>query len=159
MASADALNAQISKLGKSQTKPVYQFDPKKVNLTVGGYIMGGFDESSFIDVSRDEDGWIKKVGCSGEVARYKNSNRAGSVKIRIMQSSPSNDALSLLATLDEFGGFGAVPILARDQSGRSLFASPLAWVRKYPNVVWQKDVAAWEWVIDTVTLTFYLGGN
>lgn len=138
---------------------VLQYDPADFTLVVGGYIIGGFADDEFVDVERDEDAYIKKVGVGGEVARMKNKNRSGRIIIRLMQSSPSNDALSLLAVLDEFGDFGAVPILARDHSGRSLFATPLGWIKKFPKAMWRKEVEIREWVLDTISLSIYVGGN
>lgn len=144
---------------KLQTSGVLTYDPKKFTLIVGGYIMTGFGPEDFVEVERDEDAYTKKVGVSGEVARVRNLNRAGVITLRLMQSSPSNDALSLLATLDEFADLGAVPILARDHSGRSLFTSVFGWVKRFPKTVWKKDVALWEWKIDTATLSIYMGGQ
>lgn len=137
---------------------VLQYDPKGFVLIVGGYIMGGFADNDFIEIERDEDAFTKRVGVSGEVSRIQNLNKAGRITIRLMQSSSSNDALSLLATLDEAGGFGAVPVLARDHNGRALFAAVFGWVKRLPKTVWKKDVAVWEWVIDTTTLSIYAGG-
>jgi hypothetical protein len=138
---------------------VLQYDPKKITLVIGGYIMEGFVEDEFIDVERDEDAYTKKVGVSGEVARIKNKNKAGKITVRLMQSSPSNDELSLLATLDEFADVGAVPILCRDDSGRALFASIFGWVKRFPKAIYRKDITGREWQIDTASLEVYLGGN
>lgn len=138
---------------------VLTYDPKKFSLIIGGNIIGGFVEDDFVEVERDEDAYKKYAGVSGEIARVKNLNRSGSIKLRLMQSSDSNDALSLLAALDEFANLGVVPILARDHSGRSLFAAVLGWVKKYPKATWKKDVSGWEWIIDTTSLTIYVGGT
>jgi hypothetical protein len=138
---------------------VLTYDPKKFSLAIGGYIMGGFADDDYVTVERDEDAYKKYVGVSGEVARVKNLNRAGHIVLRLMQSSDSNDALSLLAVLDEAADLGAVPVLARDHSGRSLFAAAFCWVKKFPKAVWKKDVALWEWSLDTTSLTVYTGGN
>ena len=125
---------------------------------MGSYIISGFAEDDQITLARDEDAYTKRVGVAGEVTRIKNTNRAGSVTVSLMQSSLSNDELSFLAELDEFANFGAVPLLLKDHNGRALVASPFCWVRRYPELQWKKDVAVWKWTLDTVTLSMYAGG-
>jgi len=138
---------------------VYSFDPASVSLVVGGVLLSGFADDAHITVQRDEDGYTKKVGISGEVARLKNLNRSGRITVRLMASSSSNDELSLLAALDEAQGVGAVPVLCRDRSGRSVFATSFAWVKKYPAAGWTKDVPTWEWTLDTAALFLFVGGT
>lgn len=138
---------------------VFTFDPKAFTLIVGGAIMSGFADDDFIELERDEDMWMKKTGVDGEVTRGKSNNRAGHIIIRLMQSSSSNDALSTLALTDEATNAGAVPILAKDGTGRSVFATDQGWVKKFPKTTWKKGVAFWEWTLDCGNLTMFIGGN
>ena len=137
----------------------YTYDPKLGVLIVGGNIIQGFAEDDMIEVSRDEDMWKKKVGTDGEVTRGKTNNKAGSIIIRLMQSSASNDVLSALALADEASNAGAVPVMFRDGSGRSLFATDFGWVKRFPKTAWKNDVSFWEWTIDTGVLNIFVGGN
>lgn len=137
---------------------VFTYDPKAVHLTVGGLLIGGFADDTFIEVERDADAYTKYVGVGGEVARIKNANRAGRVVVRLMQSSPSNDELSTLAELDEFGDFGAAPLLLKDGNGFTLWSSVFCWVKKLPKTVWKKDVEVREWTLDTSRLIGFVGG-
>jgi hypothetical protein len=137
---------------------VFSFDPKQVTLVIGGFLIGGFADDDFISIKRDQDGWAKKVGVSGEIGRVQNLDISGSITIRLLQSSESNDALSTLAALDESQGIAATYSLCRDKNGRSVFASPFVWVKKYPDVQYKKDVAILEWVLDTAQLLIYVGG-
>lgn len=138
---------------------VLQYDPKKFTMIVGGKIITGFSDGTFVEVERDEDGWMKKIGVDGQITRVRNSNRAGHIVITIMQSSTSNDDLSTFAALDEAAGTGTFPVLAKDSSGRSLFASDTGWVKKYPKTDYQKDIVAWVWTIDCGNLDIFVGGN
>lgn len=138
---------------------VLTYNPGDVTLIVGGVEIVGFADDEFILIERDEDAFIKKVGVAGEVTRLKNQNRAGKITFKLMQSSISNDELSFLAALDESQGFGAVPALARDLSGRSVFATPFAWVKRYPRAEYKKTVGTWTWVLDTASLLVFVGGN
>jgi hypothetical protein len=138
---------------------VFQYDPKAFSMIVGGKIITGFSDDDFVEVEREEDAWMKKVGVDGEVTRAKSNNRSGHITLRIMQSSSSNDDLSAFALLDEASNGGAVPVLAKDGSGRSLFATDAGWVKKFPKATWKKGVAFYEWVIDTGNLDIFIGGN
>lgn len=139
--------------------PVFQYDPKQFALIVGGETITGFSDDDFVEVEREEDAWTKKVGVDGEVTRAKSNNRSGHITLRIMQSSSSNDHLSALALLDEASNGGAVPVLAKDGSGRSKFGTDAGWVKKFPKTTWKKGVAFWEWVIDTGNLDIFVAGN
>lgn len=138
---------------------VFTYDPKQFTMIVGGAIMSGFADDDFVEVERDEDAFSKKVGVDGEVTRAKTNNKAGKITIRLMQSSSSNDELSAFALLDEASNKGVVPVLARDASGRSVFASDSGWVRKFPKATYKKGVNVMEWVIDTGSLDIFEGGN
>lgn len=137
---------------------VLTYDPKSVQLIVGGAIIGGFAADEFIDVEFDVDAYTKYVGCGGEVARIKSTNRAGKITVRLMQSSPSNDELSLLAELDAFANSGAVPFLLREKNGSTLFSAVFCWVRKLPKTSWRKEVEMREWTLDTSGMIAFVGG-
>jgi hypothetical protein len=143
---------------------VLQYDPKQVSVVLTKsdgktYILSGFSDDDFIEVERDEDAFTKKTGVDGQTTRAKNNARAGKVTVRLMQSSKSNDDLSALAILDEQSMGGSCSLAVSDKSGSSIFTADSAWVKKFPKPSFKKDVAAWEWVLDTSELTFILGGN
>lgn len=130
-------------------------------MVVGGFIISGFAEDEVIKIARDDDAFIKTVGVSGEVARRTNFNQSGMITITLMQSSASNDDLSALASVDYAtrGIAGAVPVIMKDQSGRSLFVSPFGWVKKFPDSSFAKNPGSREWIIDCSTLLISIGGN
>lgn len=136
-----------------------QYDPKLVSLIVGKFIMTGFADDDFIEVERDEDAFSKKTGVDGITTRAKNNNRAGKITFRLMQSSSSNDDLTSLVLDDENDMSGAVPVLCKDGSGRSVFSCDAAWVKKFPKYGLKKDVEIREWVIDCSALDTFIGGN
>ena len=145
---------------------VLTYDPEQIQVIVGGTLVGGFAEDEFVEVERDVDSYTKYVGCGGEVARILNANRSGRVTLRLMQSSPSNDELSLLEELGEIAvlagvgvGIGAVPLLIRDRGGSTLFTAVFCWPKRFPKVIWKKEVEVREWVLDTSTLYGFVGGT
>lgn len=136
-----------------------QYDPKNVSVIVGGTIIGGFTDGTFILAERNEDMWNLKVGVDGIGTRAKTNNQSGKFTITLHQSSPSNDYLSTLASADELGNAGAVPVLIRDNLGTTLATSLTAWVKKYANIEDGKEVANRVWVLETDQLLLFVGGN
>ena len=137
---------------------VFTYDPKQFATVIAGNIITGFSDDDFVEIEREEDAWVKKVGVDGEVTRAKSNNRSGHIILRIMQSSVSNDALSALAALDETANKGTGTAVATDGTGRSAYFADTCWVRKFPKTVWKRGVAFWEWTIDTGSLDVFIGG-
>lgn len=138
---------------------VFTFDPKQVSMIVGGKIMSGFADGTFIKLSRNEQAFNLKVGVDGEGTRVKNNNRSGKVEITLMQSSSSNDDLSGFAAADEASATGAVPILFKDGSGRTIASAATGWVQKYPDTEFAKEATTRNWMLETDELILFIGGN
>lgn len=138
---------------------VFTYDPKQVSLIVGGKIIQGFSDGTFIVAERDEAAFTKKIGVDGEGTRAKSNNKGGKITITLMQSSPSNDDLSAFAAADELSNTGAVPAYLKDNSGRTLVSSLTAWVQKYPNSEFAKEVSTRVWILDTDEIDIFVGGN
>lgn len=137
------------------------YDPKLVIITLGSIPMSGFADGTFLNVDYNEDAFSLQVGSDGEGTRTRSNNNSARVSISLMQSSASNDLLSALHELDKAapGGIGAVPLLIKDLSGRSLFVAEKAWIVKAPAAEFGREAAAREWVIETDDLKAFHGGN
>ena len=138
---------------------VYTYDPTKVICIIGGVPMSGFADGSMVTVEREADAYSKIVGADGETTRVKSANRSGMITISLLQTSASNDILSGFALLDEAANAGVVPMLIKDNSGRSIFASGSGWVKKVPSSAFGKDAGDREWVLDCADLNIFTGGN
>lgn len=138
---------------------VKTYNPKDVSLIVGGRIIGGFTDGTFITAERMEAMWNLKVGVDGIGTRAKSNNRSGKITCTLHQSSDSNDYFSALTAADELSNTGAVPALLRDNSGRTLCTSLTAWVEKYANAEFAKEVSNRVWVMMTDELVIFDGGN
>lgn len=128
-------------------------------MIVGGAIISGFADGTYIEAERDEDSFMKKIGCDGQVARAKNANRGGKITINLMQTSASNDTLSSFQQADELSGTGVVPVVLKDGSGRTLITAAAGWVKKPAKVTLAKEVEARQWVIDIGEFIVFVGGN
>jgi hypothetical protein len=138
---------------------VQQYDPKNISVIVGGKIISGFGDGTFVLAERNEQAWNLKVGVDGEGTRAKNNNRSGKVTLTLMQSSGSNDDLSAFASADELSNTGAVPLLIRDNLGTTICTALTAWVQKIANMEDAKEVSTRTWVLETDELDMFVGGN
>lgn len=138
---------------------VKTYDPKQVAVIFGGTTLSGFTDGTFINVERNENAFNLKVGVDGIGTRAKTNNLSGKVTITLHQSSSSNNYLSGVAAADELSNSGALPLLIRDASGTSLFTSLTAWVQKYANGEFGKEVSNRVWVLETDTIVIFDGGN
>lgn len=138
---------------------VFTYDPKQVTVILGGKIGHGFADGTFITLKRNEDAWNLKVGTDGEGTRAKNNNKSGQLVMTLMQSSSYNDVLSAFAAADELSNTGAIPLLFKDASGRTLASALTAWVKKLPDSAFAKETESREWTIETDELNLFVGGN
>lgn len=138
---------------------VKDFDPNQTSMIVGGKIISGFMDGTYINAERNEQAFNLKVGVTGEGARSKNNNRSGKYTITLMQSSASNDDLSAFALADEANSGGAVPVLLKDGSGRTVSSAVTGWVQKLADVELNKEIVGRKWIIETDELILFVGGN
>lgn len=138
---------------------VLTYDPSQVSVVLGGNILGGFSDGTFVTIARNADMWSMKVGVGGQATRAKSSDKSGTITVVLQQSSPSNDDLSALIAADELTNAGAVPLLIRDASGRTLATALTAWVSRYPNVDFAKESTDRTYTLMTDSLEVFVGGN
>jgi arabinogalactan endo-1,4-beta-galactosidase len=138
---------------------LHTYDPSKVVLVIKGIPISGYTDGTGIKVSRSNDMYTKKSGMDGVTSRAKSSDRSGEVVITLTQTSPSNDILSALAAIDDSQGAGVTSILISDLSGTSLHGSSSAWIRKFSDAEYGKEISDRQWTIDCADLTMHVGGN
>lgn len=137
---------------------VYTYSPEDVSMAIGGAVISGYSEGTFIVVEREEDAFTKIVGADGIVTRSKNANKSGTVTLTLKGSSPSNDILSALATKDEIDGSGVAAVIVKDNSGTTVCAGK-GWIRKKAAAEFAKEVSDREWTVDIGSLELFIGGN
>lgn len=134
------------------------YDPSKVTLVIAGNIISGFHDGSFIQVSRDEDTWLRTVGADGRVARARNLNKMGIVTFTLQQGSPSNSICSALANTDDLTGVppGAFQII--DQNGTTNLSGDETFFLKPADVEFAKEVSGRQWSLCVPKLEGIVGG-
>lgn len=135
------------------------YDPSMVKVLVGGAIIGGFADGTFVMSEYTSDFFIKTTGADKLTTRVKQNDFSGTITLTLQQSSPSNDILAGFVALDRASNAGVVPVAITDLSGRTVIASAYGWVRKPPAVELSKEVSNREWIIDCAEMESFEGGN
>jgi hypothetical protein len=139
--------------------PPTQYDPGLVSMSFGAILITGIAKGTFVSAERNKDAWSIDVGAGGDVTRTKNRDRSGMVTVTLQQSSPSNDALSARARLDELSSAGASPLIVKDLSGTTLVQAEAAWVKKLPKTEFGDESSNREWIFECADLEIVAGGN
>lgn len=136
------------------------YNSAAVTVVFNGALLDGFGPDSRVEITYPEQ-FTKVIGADGEVARSKTNDQTCQVKLTLLQTSASNDILSATHTLDAtspFGG-GVGNLLIKDLLGTTLVACAQAWIMKYADVAFAKEVGTREWTIDCGTTATLIGGN
>ena len=145
----------------NQTLKVYNAD--EVDIVVGAVLVNsGFADGEFLRVEQESDDTEDVVGTDGEVSVSRTNDQRATITILVMQTSDSNDGLSAYATAAKTapGMTGAiVPVLIKDQNGRTLMEGANAWVQRSPDRSFDRTAQANEWAIRVAHLTRLDGGN
>lgn len=135
------------------------YDPKAILVVIGGAIIGGFADGTFLTAEYSNDFFTKTTGSDGNTARSKQNDFSGSITLTLMQTSPSNDILTGIYLLDRTANAGIVPIVVKDLLGRTVIGTAYGWIRKPPSVEFSKEVSNREWVFDCAEMEGFVGGN
>jgi hypothetical protein len=137
----------------------YDFD--QVTVALGPILVDGFQDGEGVSIEPGAETFTMVVGTDGKVTRSKTLNRTAKVNISLLQSSASNDALSVLHILDRDApnGAGIVPLYIRDKSGRALYTAAAAWIEAAPTVSFDREATPRVWVIACSKLERVDGGN
>jgi hypothetical protein len=132
------------------------YDPKQVAIIFGGIIVAGW---SNVSVEYEEDAYEHSVGSDGEEMRTRKNDQRASMTLTLNQSSASNDALSLVAVADRATNGGVLPLLIKDNTGRSLVTSESAWIKKIPAFSREAGPGEVEWEFSLSNAIIFHGGH
>ena len=137
------------------------YDPDQISVSVAGIPVKGYADDEFVRVERDNPAFDDVVGTDGDTTRSKTNDNRATVTIRLMQSSPSNDLLSVLHNSDKNtpGGVGVGPFLLRDKQGTTLVLGEKSWISKEPDISLGRTATEREWIIRVASLSSFHGGS
>jgi Protein of unknown function (DUF3277) len=138
------------------------YDANQVSMIFMGIpITSGYEDGEFLTIEQTMADFEVVTGTDGSVTRYRTNNRHATIKVKLMQSSSGNAALSVINTLDIStpGGAGIGPMLIRDRQGTSIYTASKCWVAKPPDVKFDRKPVAREWILECADLVRLDGGN
>jgi hypothetical protein len=125
------------------------YDPDLVAIYFNGAIVQGYADGEFITVAQVSNGFDDVVGTDGEVARSKSNDRRVEVTIKLLQTSSTNAAFSVIHNLDlnAPNGAGVGTFLMQDLQGGTIVHGDQAWIVKYPDDSMDRTAKSREWVL------------
>jgi hypothetical protein len=139
---------------------VRTYSPDRVIVLVGGVLMSGFAEDTFVEIAPVADLSTSQSGADGEVARAISTDKRCTVTVTLQQTSPANDALSTMIEVDALAGGTLFPLTVQDLRGRSLFVASQAWISKRPTMTFGREINERVWEITTGgPSVWFAGGN
>lgn len=125
---------------------VTTYDPKKVNVIVGGRVITGFASDGVVTLAKSEDSVTPSVGAKGDVAYSENANESGTVSLTLMSTSSSLPYLRELEAKRR-----AINVSITDANDDTAFTmnEDNCRITKMPDVARQKEQA-------TVTVTIFV---
>lgn len=138
---------------------VTTYDPKNITIAVGGVIVTGYADDTFVHLEFDEDRYMLKVGVDGTATRSRSRNGSAKLTLTLLGSSPTNDALTALHVADLAANAGMVPFLMRDANGASICTALNCWLTKLPALEFGKEPGNRAWVFQTDNAQMTVGGQ
>lgn len=121
-----------------------QYSPDKVAVILGNTAAQGFADGEFVTVEFNEDENMVQVSTDGTGRHIVKLDRSGTVTLRLMDFSPTNNAIRTLRTA---GVPFAIQIVDKSTTDGMFFADSCK-LKKQPNFVKGQEGVVNEYVFD-----------
>ncbi len=137
------------------------YDSNEVQVSFAAIPLNGWADGDFITITRESDTFTSVVGTDGAVSRSKTNDNRATVEVHLMNTSPSNAAMSAIALADREapGGAGIGAFLCVDLNGTSLYTSGNAWIKRAPDPTFGREASERVWTLEVDELRDFTGGN
>lgn len=135
------------------------YNPRDWIATFGAIpLMDGVADGDFLEVEYDEDLTTVVTGAGGDSVLVLNLNQVATATVRVLQASPVNDALSILAGAWQGGTGTPLPFFVKTKNGATTAVSASAAIKKIPKITGAKDAPTNEWTFVLTKAKFFQGG-
>lgn len=138
---------------------LYTYSPERITILALGVPIEGVVEDSFVSLSRDAPVFSSTTTTDGRVVRTYHAEDVWTIRITLMNTSPSNDFFTKLVLLDRATRRGKFPLLVKDGLGSTLAFSTESWIEGLPEVDYSVTGTDREWVIKSSNMLVTIGGN
>jgi hypothetical protein len=136
------------------------YNPADVLVSLAGlHTVTGYADGSFIKIRKDMKPFEKLRTMGGEISRIYMQDDGFRVELSLMQSSTSNNILSMLYNVDIATRIAKFPVIIKDLSGSTTFVSLTSWVEEIPEVELGNTLKERTWVLFCTEATLMVGGN
>jgi hypothetical protein len=139
--------------------PFHTYDPGKHFISFAGIPLTSIADGTYLTVERMSEQFTSVAGAGGEVARIRNRDKRGSMKLSLLASSVENDILSAIATKDESDASGVGVFNVTDGNGTTVVHASNAWIKKRPSTEFAKEMPMRDWEFECEDLELFVGGN
>jgi hypothetical protein len=139
------------------------YDSKRVIVAItcpglGSHVATQFVEGSRVDVVKDGDAITMTKNSDGGGVFNVTHDESGTITLHMQQTSPTNDYLSSVLSLQRLTGGGECSVMVKDVNGRSLHHAPSARLQKAPDAAYASESGEREWVFLCLEINDFIGG-
>lgn len=137
------------------------YSPKDVIVSIAGlHTVGGMADGTFLRIIKESRPFEKGPrSMDGEISRIYNPDDCFKIELSLMQSSGSNDILTMLYNVDVATRMGKFPMIITDGNGNTSFVAATAWVEQIPEVSYSNQLELRTWTLGACDVVFTIGGN
>lgn len=136
------------------------YSPSDVIVSIAGmHTVVGYVEGTFIKIMKTARPFEKTRAMNGEISRIFTTDDTFRVELTLMQSSASNNVLSMLYSIDAATRVGKFPLFIKDTRGQTSFLSATTWVEQLPDVSFGGGLETRTWIFGCADASLMVGGN
>lgn len=136
------------------------YSPSDVTITLAGlHTVVGYADGTFVNIVKDSQPFASVRAMDGSMARMYTEDTGYKVELTLMQSSSTNNVLTMLYNIDKATRMGKVPLFIKDGRGQTNFLAATAWIEKIPDVSFGSTLTTRTWVFGCSDAILTIGGN
>lgn len=136
------------------------YSPSDVIVSLAGlHTVTGFADGTFVEIRKLGKPFETQRAMDGEISRIYHEDKGFEVRITLMQSSSSNNILSMLYNVDKATRIGKFPMVIKDGRGSTAFVSLTSWIEEIPDVKFASALSTYTWTFGCADATISIGGN
>lgn len=134
------------------------YDPKDLTVILCGILIQGFAPGTFVKVGMMTDRYTSVAGALGDVTRTRSRDDRGTIEVTLMDDSPSNVALTAMASADEYTASGVAESQVKHASGGDIAHGQHSWIKKKPEMEYGDKSGQRVWTIEVARMAYFPGG-
>lgn len=136
------------------------YSPSDVIVSVAGlHTVVGYAGETFIKIIKSARPFEKARAMNGEISRLYTEDSTYRLELTLMQSSPTNNVLSMLYNIDAATRVGKFPLFIKDGRGQTTFLSATTWIEQIPDVTFSGGMEMRTWIFGCADASLNIGGN